>query len=177
MKRLYIEFTKPHSSYKKYPILSWIIRLLEGTEYSHVRLVWVNGTNRKLVYEASGTSVKFVGTLAQKDKPVEVLDSYEIDIDTEEYRKLIDTCMKYADVSYGIKQLVGMGLTYLPWVKTNPFADGRKSQVCSEIVGEVLREVKGVNIDESLDIAGPKIINKTLSEIDRPDFRKGFIAC
>ena len=173
-RKLYIEFTRPHEDYKKYPLLSWFIRAFEQTPYSHVRLTWVNSTNRKVVYEASGMSVKFMGTIAQEDHKVVVCDSYEIDITREEYRALIDLCMEYAGISYGIMQLVGMGLTYLPWIEKNPYSDGRKSQVCSELVGAFLERVKKVDVAEDLDIAGPKDINKTLSKLDRSDIRKGF---
>jgi hypothetical protein len=175
-RHVYIEFTRPHKDYKRFPILSWLIRLIEWTPYSHVRLTWINTTGRKVVYEASGASVKFIGTLSQEKKKVKILDSYEIDITREEYRKLIDLCMKYADISYGLLQLLGIGLSYLPWFDKNIFSDGRRSQVCSELVGEILESVKNIDIKEDLDIAGPKMINKTLvSYLDRPDIRKGFL--
>jgi len=172
-RKLYIEFTRPVG--KMFPIFSWLVRAIEGVKYSHVRLAWVNSTNRKVIYEASGSGVKFIGTISQLDHPVEVIDSFEIDITRDEYRALIDICMTYANISYSMKQIIGIGLTYLPFVKKNPFADGRYSQVCSELAGLVLETVKSVDIKEDLDIAGPKKINEVLTNINRPDFRKGRI--
>ncbi len=177
MKKLYIEFTRPHKDYVRVPLISWLIRTIEGTPYSHVRLVWENSTGKKLVYEADGTDVKFIGTISQEIRKVEVLDSFEIDLTDKEYRALIDLCIKYAGVSYGTLQVLGIGLSYLPFVNKNPFADGEKSQVCSELTARILKDVKGIGIKDDFDTAGPRAINKALTELTntRGDIRKGFI--
>ena len=61
MKTIYIEFTKPK---KILPIYSWLIRAIEGTEYSHVRIRWKSSSGVELVYEAGGRSVRLIGSEA-----------------------------------------------------------------------------------------------------------------
>lgn len=104
----------------------------------------------------------FVGTMAQKERPVEIIKHYEIDIDSPQYRQLIDICMKYAGVDYGIWQVLGIALTNMFGLKKNPLSVGDYSQVCSELVGIFLRDVMGFDIDFDLDTAGPKEIDEFL---------------
>jgi hypothetical protein len=178
MRNIYIEFTRPHKDFKTFPLLSWAIRFFEGTKYSHVRLTWLRHSDSKIVYEASGSSVKFIGKKAQQKKKADVIDSFEIDISKEEYRELVDACHYYADTSYGMLQIFGIMLTYLPWFKNNPFSDGERSQVCSELVARILKSVKNIDVGSDLDLAGPKAINGALTKLieTRQDIRKGFIA-
>jgi hypothetical protein len=160
---LRIEFTQPVG--KICPVFSYGIRAIQGTKYSHVRLRWVNSTGRDVVYEASGSSVKFVGTLAQEHHQVKVIKYYEIDLDREHYRGLIDLCMTYADVTYGVVQIIGMLIAYTFDMKKNPFSDGKYAQVCSELVGRFLEEVMGFDVKVNLDVAGPLQIDQCLEEL------------
>lgn len=157
---LRIEFTRPKTG--GFPIFSYGIRAVQRTKYSHVRLRWINGTNRDIIYEASGSSVKFVGTIAQESNKVEIIKFYEIDLDKEHYKGLLDLCMTYADVNYGALQIFGMLIAYTFNMNKNPFSDGKYSQVCSEIVGRFLEEVMGWEINVNLDIAGPLQIDQCL---------------
>jgi len=150
-----IEFTKP----KNPNILSRIISLIEGTEYSHVRLRF-----NDYVYEASGISVHFQGKIAQTYCPAELLHTYSVELDIEQYSKLLKLCMDNAGIEYGFKQLIGIGLVRLFGLKNNPFSDGRKSQVCSEIIGRFLQEILNIGKDLDLDIASPKDIKNVLDK-------------
>ena len=47
----------------------------------------------------------------------------------------------------------------------NPLSEGRKSQVCSEIVGVFLQEILGFGKHINLDTAGPKDIKEVLDLI------------
>lgn len=154
-----IEFTR---SNKKFPVLAWLIQLIEKTKYSHVRMCWLAMKEIPIIYEASGSSLKFIGPEANKSNPVEVVHCYKLNLSNDEYRGLVKLCMRYSNISYGKKQIVGMGLVRMFGLKKNPFADGRKSQVCSEVVGTFLDKVLGWNTGLDLDIAGPKEIQETL---------------
>ena len=72
--------------------------------------------------------------------------------------------MENAGVSYGFKQLVGIALVKLFRLKTNPLSEGRKSQVCSEIVGRFLRMHSNVADKLNLDIASPRDIQLVLDQ-------------
>ena len=162
MKTLAIEFTRPKKGC--FAILSQVIRAVQGTKYSHVRLRWTNTTGRDVIYEASGSHVKFIGELAQPQAPVEIMEAFELNLTIDQYRSLVDMCMRYAGLKYGKLQIVGIGLVTLFRLKKNPFADGKRSQVCSELVGRFLQEVVKIDIKFDLDIAGPKEINLVLDE-------------
>lgn len=152
---IYIEFTKPN---KKFAPLSYIIRKVENTTYSHVRIRWTSFSGGELIFEAAGTNVRLLG---QHAKPkTSVVKSYQIMAKKEDYKKLI-SLFKYAGVSYGFLQLIGFSLTYLPFFDKNPFSDGRYTQVCSELVA-ILLELLGYEVGEDLDQAKPKHIELAL---------------
>jgi len=155
-----IEFTTPRG--KILPIFSWLIRVVQGTPYSHVLLRWTNSTGVDIVYEASGQMLKFLGPEATKNRYT-IHKRYKTELTREQYKELIKLCMTNAGLDYGVKQILGICLVYLFKLKKNPFADGRKSQVCSEIVGRFLEQVLGWQLDLDLDIAGPKQIDDYLS--------------
>ena len=163
MRTLYIDFTRPID--KPFPVFSYGIRAVQGTPYSHVRLRWINSTGRQVIYEASGSSVKFVGTLAQEQSKVHIVKSYEIGLDRSRYRGLIDLCMEYAGVNYGKLQIIGIALAYLFNMSKNPLSSGKYSQVCSELVGRFLEEVMGFELHLNLDVAGPLQIDMVLEDL------------
>jgi len=138
MVRLYIEFTKPASGFQP---LACAIAAVEGTKFSHVRLRWKNSAGVEVVYEASGTQVKFIGEIAQANSPVRVCDSFYIDLDVESYRRLIYQCMRFAGVSYGFLQLVGLLFMRVFKLKKNPYPNGFKGLICTELVARVLSYV------------------------------------
>jgi len=154
-----IEFTR---SKKRLPIFGWIIQMVQRTKYSHVRILWKAMGEIPVIYEASGSSLKFIGPKANESNPVDVIHSYPFNLSNEEYRGLIKLCMMFSNIAYGKKQIVGMGLVYAFGLKKNPFADGRKSQVCSEVVGSFLDKVLGWETGLDLDIAGPREIQETI---------------
>lgn len=158
---IYIEFTEPVG--KKFPVYSWIIKATQKTKYSHVRLRWKSTSGVEIIYEASGRSVKVIGEEAQDHHKVSVIDSYEIEVSPEEYKKLI-RLFRYASVDYGVLQAIGIGIATAFNLDKNPFSKGRKSQVCSELVGLFLEEVKNWSICYNLDLAGPKEIQVQLDK-------------
>ena len=166
-RKINIEFTRPKQD--RFAFFSKLIRLFQKTKYSHVRLHWTNSTGRDVVYEASGSKIHFLGELAQPTKPVEVLHLFTVPLNNEEYRALIDLCMKYAGLKYGVWQSIGIGLSIFLKLKKNPFSDGYRSQVCSELVGRFLEEVLELPINIDLDIAGPKEIYLILEDAVKAD--------
>jgi hypothetical protein len=142
-----IQLTKPA---KSRPI-SWLIMKITGRDYSHVRFFWhgVNGSV-PIVYEASGSYLKFIGPIAEKQKPVKIVKEFEYSLDRLGYRKLVKFCMTNAGVQYGRLQLIGMALAQFFKLKKNPFGDGRKTQVCSELAFYFFKDVMGWDVS-SLD--------------------------
>ena len=157
-------FSRPTYKYKKVPLFSWIIRVVEQTPYSHCYLEWYSPKfDEFLRYEASGTSVHFSGEISWKHK-AEAVEKYEVEISEECYQKMIKWCIRHADLPYGMKQVVGIAVVKIAGAFgrkiRNPFASGNKTWVCSELVGFIIEEVVGEDVDEDLDIAGPRKINE-----------------
>jgi len=163
-KLIHIEFTKPDPAKIKFPIVSWLIRLFQRSKYSHVRLRWQSTSGVEIIYEASGSEVKVIGELSQQDHPIEVVKSYTVKVSRDQYRALI-RLFRYAGVKYGYLQILGIALVTIFKLAKNPFSDGRKSQVCSELVGLFITEVKKWDLPLDLDIAGPKEIDQQFAKL------------
>lgn len=158
MRILRVGFSKPKS---KLAIGSFLIRVAENCDFSHAFLRWTsNSIDRDLVYQASRGMVHFVSG-AKFDTLAETVRMYEIELTDQQFSEITTKCIDLAGTKYGFFQLVGMGLERLTGVK-NPFRDGDKTLVCSELVGEVLRQL--YNMDLDLEYAGPKELEYLISK-------------
>ena len=167
--KINIGFSKPKN--KLFPFFSWLIRLFEGTEYSHVYITWHSlGAKVDVYYEAGGSSVHFNCKEVAEAK-LNTIHLYEIYIPRSRYKKLIHFCMSNAGKDYGVKQVFGIAYSKLASFITgkrvpNPLADGRRSQVCSELVGAMIEDVLDEETNLDLDIAGPRAIKELLDRAD-----------
>lgn len=153
MKHVVIELTKP----RKVAPLSWLIRIITDAEYSHIRFSWEK-LDRTIIYEASGSHVRFLGTFVQKDYEVRVVNSFDLVLTDEEFDKLEGVCIDFAYTKYGLWQLIGMGLQKVLGLSGNPFPNGKRAVVCSELVARVLHAAKGWSIPKPMDQVEPKDI-------------------
>ena len=79
--------------------------------------------------------------------------------------------MTNAGKDYGTKQVFGILYSkVMSKIKgkpvKNPFADGRRSQVCSELVGALIEDVVDQKTNLDLDVAGPRAIKELLDNAD-----------
>lgn len=145
--------------------ISWAIKKVEGTEFSHVYIrVYSKSVDRWLVYHASRSDLHFTNwPTFQKEN--EILEEYELICSEEQKSEVLKFCIDRMGVPYGRLQLIGMGIVRLAklWLKkeiNNPFTDGAKTQVCSEFAGRVLK-LLGMDIPEkALEVEGPKWIRE-----------------
>lgn len=159
MKTVAIGFSKP----KKFMILSWLIRKLQRTEYSHVYIKFTSDKyKRNLIYQASGLQVNFVGEQVFKDH-CEIVKECTLQIQDETYTKMMTFAIDKAGYPYSIKQLFNI-VIYMVTGKTNILGSGRKAYVCSELAGEMLKTILNVAINKDLDIITPKDIDKALEQ-------------
>ena len=161
-----IGFSQPKG--RIFPIFSWLIRLVEWTKYSHVYLQWDSEfAQSKITYHAAGHSVHFLGT-KKFNETVTPIHEFEIEISRDQYKELLHYCFENSGTDYGIKQIFGIAIVKAAGLLgkeiSNPFSDGGKSQVCSELVGYVLSEIMDKDIKLDLDIAGPRDIFQFLKE-------------
>lgn len=167
MRKVYIGFSTP----KKWNIFSWLIRKIEGTEFSHIYLRLPTGRRLKqdLIYQASNTMVHFVGSKRFEEKNT-ILKEIEFDIETETYYQLLRFCVEEVGKPYAFLQILGIA-----WVllfrcfgikKRNPFAKGKGSYVCSELVAAILIEFFGYRIMQDLDLITPKEVYELLTNLE-----------
>lgn len=161
---VYIGFSRTK---KWFAPLSWLIRLVENTPYSHVYLRWHSvGAGTNIIYEAAGSYLRFQAGPIFKSKN-KIIKEFEFQITKDEYKQLLKFCMGQAGTDYGILQLFGMAAVRLFGLKANPFSQGRKSQVCSEMVGYFLEDVLKKDTGLNLDIQGPKAIYNYLDKQEK----------
>lgn len=168
---LKIQFTRPAKGIK---ILSWLIRLILGTKYSHVLARWnAAGGKVDLVWEAAGSSIRFLGPIAHEGK-YNVVETYEVPLTRVEYKRLIEYTHNYAHVNYGKTQLIGMLIARLFRLNKNIISQGKSEQVCSEAVAGLLKHVKGWTSEYNFDVYGPDalerwLISKLKDDSERPE--------
>ena len=161
MRKITIGFS---TSKSKWAIGAIIIRAFEGTSYSHTYMeFWSDTLFRSLIYQASHDMVNFMN-LEVFEKTSKVIESYELCVTEEQYKKILGFCVDYIGVAYGKLDLIGIGLArishQLGFTENNPFKDGKKSFVCSELMGYVLK-ILGSEFDvDELEIQGPKFIRE-----------------
>lgn len=157
MKTVTIGFSK---STKKFAIGSLLIRWYMGTPYSHVYMKFDSTSlDRKLVYEAVGVGVRFIGQKRWEEHAKEVA-SFKIELSDENYKKLMQYCVDNAGINYGYLQNLGVLWANLWKSSTNPISDGSN---CSEAIGEIL-ELEGYKIDKDYNLLTPKDIFLILND-------------
>lgn len=159
-----IGFSKP----RKFSLVSWLIRKLEKTSFSHVYIkIYDSRINRWIVYEAAGLLVHCSpqDTFYKKNKHLaESLIPCSPDQEIEILTAVTDCLAK----PYGIKQLFGLSLVRicrLFGIKIrNPLADGCRTYVCSEFCGLILSKL-GYDIKNLDDITPRDIYEMIYGEI------------
>lgn len=156
-----IGFSKPKAWFVPF---SWIIRALYRTKYSHTYVRWyAKGAQADVYYEASGSSVSFIGGEIFKKK-TEVIHEYKISITKEQRQELVRWCLNNSGVDYGLMQAIGLGFVEIFKLDKNPFSD-KKGQICSEVVAHILKEVADLGITIDFEKATPKDIKNFLDSI------------
>lgn len=156
MRKIIIGFSRPRGFFKPF---SWGIRLIERTAYSHVFIkMHSESLDVDLIYQASGTQVNFMGMEHFKNH-AKILDEFEIDIDEDTYKKFMRWAVINAGAGYSLKQIFGILLIKIFRLKSNPFANGQCSWVCSELAGFVLKSFTKAALELSeIETMGPRKI-------------------
>ena len=138
MRKIHIGFSKPAK--RIFPIYSWLIRLIEGTKFSHVYVRHGTHYGISIVYQASGTQVNFTNGLLFFNKN-EVIKEFTFDATDEYFDKYMTFALKNVGKPYGVLQVFGIAIYSLLGLKKIPFASGQAAYVCSELVAEILFEI------------------------------------
>ena len=150
MRKLKVQFTCPTES----KVFSQVIKLVQGTDFSHVRFFWVNSVGVPIVYEAGGSSVRFMGPIAQSHHPVRVVKEFSLDVSKEQYRSLVKICMTYAGIEYGRLQI--LKILYRLITNSSKGGDGEDTMVCSELSSRILHALGHLKENTDFDQITPK---------------------
>jgi hypothetical protein len=163
MKKIIIGFSKPRD--KIFPIFSWLIKLWDRANYSHVYIRWETSLKDKICYQASRSMVHFIGEKVFKRTIIPVYE-FEFELSEEKYREMVSFCIKNAGVSYSFLQIIGIALS--PIFKKNIFSNGANAFVCSELTAVILKEKMFVTIDKHLELLTPKDIYLVCKKYGKP---------
>lgn len=124
-------------------MISKLIRWIERTEYSHVYLrLHIPQLSRNVIYEAVGSNVRFVGESTWSFN--EVVEEYEWEVSEEEYKQILQFAIDTAGKHYGLGSMLGLGIvrvaSCLGITLSNPFSDGSKNFVCSELAAIIMKK-------------------------------------
>lgn len=150
-----MKITIGFSSPKKTKLFSSLIKLFQGTKYSHIFIrKYSSFLNTEYVYQASGLSVNFINSKSF-DEINDTLHAYQIDLTDKQHREFMHFAMTNAGKPYGIKQILGIVLSKFG-IKSTKFNDGSDSYICSELVAKVLMDHKDLKLDKPVDMVTPK---------------------
>lgn len=149
-------------SRKKFPILSWIIMIVEKSKFSHT-YVKVKIADRELVYQASGRTVHF-SNMEEFNIDHEVIFEREITIPKYKYAWILQFCFDNLNKPYSVLQL--LGILFCKFFKIrNPFANKSEGFICSEISYLIAKSVLD-QISADQDAVTPEDLYEILKKID-----------
>lgn len=162
MDSIVIGFSKPKAWYMPF---SWLIRLVTWCEFSHVYVRYEdNYANRDIVYQASGLKVNFIAQ-PMFDSEEDVYAEFIIPISDKTKLSTVQFAIDNVGSPYGVMQIVGFAWVMLANIfgkrVKNPFYSG-SSFFCSEIVTDILEEIKSVDDTMDPSTATPKDVYEFL---------------
>ena len=159
MRKIIVGFS--HST-KSFSPFSKLIRIWDGTPYSHVYFQFETTKNKvNMIYQSSSTMLNYMCKEVFLTKNA-IVSEFELEIEDYQYDLIMLHCMKSAGLEYSVAQIIGMVIADLFNLKTNPFADEKK-YVCSEWVAEQL-QIVGYRFKKPLELVTPKDIHEILSK-------------
>lgn len=163
MERIYIGF-----SYHVGSLLSKIIQVTDGSEYSHV-YIRRQSKYGEYVYQASGLQVNFMNAEIFRAHNV-VVEEYEFELPDDKKEKLIAFFMKYAGTSYGTKSLFKILAVLLcgrVGYDLKLKGDGTETFICSELGAFFCEEIMGMEIGDDIDFITPKRLNPIIAAVGK----------
>ena len=145
---------------KFFPIFSWIIRIVQGLNYSHVALDFGQD-----ILDATIDGVHFTSVDKYREK-YKIVKTYWFEMPDYTMADAEKFATRHRDASYSISQNIGLGLKHLGIIKKNPFGRNRGKLVCSELVMVFFDEETEWDIADDTDNYDLVITEKYLEAID-----------
>ncbi len=157
MRKIIIGFSKFK---KKFPIFSWLIRLVDDKRFSHVYVKWIMKSGTSIIYQASGHAVNFIGNKRFETNNT-IYQEFVFEMSDEKFQEFLDWAVDNSGAPYSPMLGVGICLSKLFNLKINVLASN-DSFVCSKIAGYFFDKfVKDFYSDENKsDVLMPSDIYK-----------------
>lgn len=156
MRTIIVGFSRPKALFVPYSLL---IRAVDHIDYSHVYLKFHSDHyDCNLIYQASHVATNFYNE-SYFDAEEIVVKEFKIEVSDEIYDAAMKYSIDHVGAPYGVKQVVGIACQMM--FGDNPFKDGDKSYVCSELVQDVMK----FPIDQDPDNIRPIHIYQYLEKI------------
>jgi len=139
------EISVGFSSRKGFAPYSWAIRAYEQTPFSHVYFRIGTKWKTELIYQASGSMVNFMAG-AVFDDLNKVHREFSFKVSDEAYDNFMGWATTVCGKPYSAFQPFGIMLREVFGLKKNPFSNGQKAWVCSELVSFALSDSLGVHL-------------------------------
>lgn len=151
------------------------IQWAEETPYSHVYIRRRSSRIGEYVYQASGTSVNFMG-IDNFLKRAKIVEEYEFDIEDVDLNGLLRDMIKMSGSPYSIKQVWKL-TKYILLKKIGidselKRVDGEETWICSELGAWLLKKHLHLDIEGELDMLTPKMLHDQIVPLGRPIYQE-----
>jgi hypothetical protein len=160
MKTLVIGFSRPI----KPTLFSRLIQFADKqSNFDHVYATWNwPMIDREIIYQASKLSVNFESNVTFDGHAIRV-EEYEVSVNDEPYKEIMQFCMDNSNKPYGIKEVFGFAYVKICALfklkVNNPFPTYGSSFVCSKLITEILQIAQIVDPRISPDNVDPLDLN------------------
>lgn len=164
-----VGFSKPKAWYMPFSLL---IQLVTWCKFSHTYIRYEDiYAKRNIVFQAKGLLVNFIGK-PLFDSAEDIYAEFEIPLTKKTKLKTIKFAIDNVGKPYAVMQIVGFMWVMLANLfgkrVNNPFYNG-SSYFCSELVTDILEEIKSVDDTMDASTATPKdVYNFLISKGYKP---------
>lgn len=149
------------STSRKFKLLTYLIRLVEKTKFSHVYIKWYSDYfKRWIIYQAEVGGVQFMSS-EMFDQDNVTLSEFEYEMSDDQHQKVVQFAMDNCGRPYGYSSVLGFFLQSLG-IKIPRLFDNTKSFICSELAATILKE-EFEQVDLDPNIVSPKILYSILN--------------
>lgn len=124
-----------------FPIFSWLVRLFQGTKYSHYAISY-----NKWVLDSTISGTVWTELPKFRDK-YKLVKKWKFQVDTE--KNIFEWSAKYSAKPYSLLQNLGVGLKWMGVLKSNPFGKDEAHLNCSELIALWARDYLKIEIQDS----------------------------
>jgi hypothetical protein len=138
-------------SNQKFPIIGRLIQLLQRNKFSHTWMaIYLRSVQRWFVIDATAKGVK-IHTMENFQRNHRLVKKYALEVTEDQKKSIMLTAIEKSYVHYSVLEIIGNLIQLVTGIRKNIFGQGIHFTRCNELIGEILRDNLGHNIEEDLD--------------------------